>query len=283
MHKTMTVFLHWLVGPWDSKFANPLVWVIEGALVFIILYKILSARKGAKLFIRRIPGLSVLNEAIGRATEMGRPIIFAPGITGLDVVGLQAMSILSHVVKQSAKYQSRVIVTTADPIMYTLAEEVARDACASEGMPEAFIQDDIRYLSDQQFAWVSGVVGIQHREKVASCLYFGNFFGESLILAENGQMVGAIQVAGTPMTTQIPFFLASCDYTIIGDEYYAASAYLSREPTLLGSLVGQDYGKLILIGIIILGCILATLYELFKHVHAISALHKTFMGYFGGG
>jgi hypothetical protein len=283
MHETMRLFLHWLDGPWDSKFANPLVWLIEGTLVFIILYKILSARKGAKLFIRRIPGLSVLNEAIGRATEMGKPIIFAPGITGLDVVGLQAMSILSHVVKQSAKYQSRVIVTTADPIMYTLAEEVARDACASQGMPEAFIQDDIRYLSDQQFAWVSGVVGIQHREKVASCLYFGNFFGESLILAENGQMVGAIQVAGTPMTTQIPFFLASCDYTIIGDEYYAASAYLSREPTLLGSLVGQDYGKLILIGIIILGGILATLHELFTDSSVLSAIHKTFMGYFGGG
>jgi hypothetical protein len=282
MHNTHS-FIHWLAGPWDSKFANPLVWVVESALVFIILYKILSARKGAKLFIRRIPGLSVLNEAIGRATEMGKPILFAPGIGGLDVVGLQAMSILTHVIKQSAKYQSRVIVTTADPILYTLAEEVARDACNAEGAPEAFCQDDIRYLSDQQFAWVSGVVGIQHREKVAACLYFGNFYGESLILAENGQMVGAIQVAGTPMTTQIPFFLASCDYTIIGDEYYAASAYLSREPTLLGSLVGQDYSKLILIGIVVLGGILATLHQVFSHSPIIAAIYKTFIGYFGGG
>ena len=55
-----------------------------------------------------------------------------------------------------------------------------------------------------------------------------------------------MQVAGTPSITQIPFFITSCDYTIIGDEFYAASAYLSREPTLLGSLVGQDYAKAVL-------------------------------------
>jgi hypothetical protein len=54
---------------------------------------------------------------------------------------------------------------------------------------------------------------------------------------------------------QIPFFLAACDYTIIGDEYYAASAYLSREPTLLGSLVGQDYGKILMIGLVQSRCI----------------------------
>lgn len=272
----------WLAGPWQSEFANPLVWLIEGLLVFIILYKIISARKGAKLYIRRIAGLSVLDEAIGRATEMGKPILFAPGIGGLDVVGMQAMSILSHVVKQCAKYQSRIIVTTADAILYTLTEEVARDAYAAEGRPEGFNSDDIRYLSDQQFAWVSGVVGIQHREKVASCLYFGNFYGESLILAENGQMVGAIQVAGTPMTTQIPFFLASCDYTIIGDEYYAASAYLSREPTLLGSLVGQDLGKLILIATIIIGAIMATLHAHYPDASALATVFKVFSGYFGG-
>jgi hypothetical protein len=238
-----------------TDFANPATYMVEGVLVFFILWKILSARRGRELFIRRIPGLTVLDEAVGRATEMGRPMLYVPGLSGLDIVGLQSMSIMSRVIKRAANYSTRVIVPLCDAVLYTVAEEVAKDAYATAGVPEQFIPEDIRYLTGMQFAYASGVVGIQHREKPATAFYFGSFFAEALILAENGQMIGAIQVAGTPSVIQIPFFLAACDYVIIGDEYYAASAYLSREPTLLGSLVGQDYGKLLIVAIALAGVI----------------------------
>jgi len=234
--------------------------ILEVFLAFLILYKIFSARRGKSLYIRKIPGLSAIDEAVGRATEMGRPMLFAPGIIGLDIQTLQALSILKHVTKIAAKYRTRIIVPTADSVVYTLAEEISKDAYASEGVPEHFNPDDIRFLSDNQFAYASGVVGILNREKVASSLLFGYFAAESLILAETGHRVGAVQVAGTPRIDQIPFFITTCDYTIIGDEFYAASAYLSREPTLLGSLVGQDYAKLILVFIMTAGIIVASIF-----------------------
>jgi len=233
--------------------ANLTVYLLEGFLAFVILWKILSARRGRELFIRRIPGLSAIDEAVGRATEMGRPMLFSTGLGGLDIVSLQALSVLSHIIRVAAKYRARIIVATADSVLYTLAEETSRDAYEAEGAAEAFNRDDVRYLSGDQFAYASAVVGTLNRERAASVFYFGYFYAESLILAENGQQVGAIQVAGTPATTQIPFFIAACDYTIIGDEYYAASAYLSREPTLLGSLVGQDIGKAVILAIVVLG------------------------------
>jgi len=248
-----------------TEFANPAVYVVEGLLVFFIIWKILSARRGRDLFIRRIPGLSVLDEAVGRATEMGRPMLYAPGLSGLDIVGLQSMAIMSHVIKRAANYSTRVIVPLADPVLYTVAEEVAKDAYTTQGVPEQFATEDIRFLTGQQFAWASAVVGILHREKVATAFWFGYYYAEALILAENGQMAGAIQVAGTPAITQIPFFLAACDYTIIGDEYYAASAYLSREPTLLGSLVGQDYGKLLIVALVVIGVVGVTIQGLVDH------------------
>jgi hypothetical protein len=105
-----------------------------------------------------------------------------------------------------------------------------------------------------------GCVGIMAREQVATNFLFGAFFAESLILTENGRALGALQVAGCPDPTQIPFFIATCDYVVIGDEYYAASAYLTREPTLTGSMVGQDVAKVILLAIIVVGVILATWY-----------------------
>lgn len=267
----------------STEYANPWVWAVEGLLVLFILYKILSARRGRQLFIRRIPGLNVLDEAVGRATEMGKPMLFAPGLSGLDIVGLQAMAVLSHVVRHAARYGTRVVVPLADPVLFTVAEEVAKDAYAAEGVPEQFTPEDIRFLSDSQFAWASGVVGILHREKVATAFYFGYYYAESLILAENGQMVGAIQLAGTPAITQIPFFLAACDYTIIGEEYYAASAYLSREPTLLGSLVGQDYGKLVMIGLVVLGAMAVTLTAVLPETNPVTGwLARSFLKFFPG-
>ena len=91
------------------------------------------------------------------------------------------------------------------------------------------------------------------REKPAACFYMGSFFAESLILAETGNSIGAIQIAGTAQPAQLPFFVAACDYTLIGEEFFAASAYLSGEPDQLGSLKGQDVGKLIVAAGIVVG------------------------------
>ena len=87
----------------------------------------------------------------------------------------------------------------------------------------------------------------------------GAFFAESLILAETGNSIGAIQVAGTAMPSQLPFFVAACDYTLIGEEFFAASAYLSGDPDQLGSLKGQDVGKVIVAALVIVGCLMDTL------------------------
>lgn len=239
--------------------------IIEGIIVVVILYKILSARKGKNLFIRRIPGLNALDEAVGRATEMGRPMLFNQGLYGLDILTIQAVAIGSYIAKLAAKYGTKLIFPVYDPQMMPITEEVIKEAYNAEGRPDAFNPADIRFLSNDQFAFATGVVGILNREKVAAHFMFGYYYAEALIMAEEGHQVGAIQIAGTPAITQVPFLVASCDYTIIGDEFYAATAYLTRQPTLLGSLVGQDYGKLAIIGIILLGVGFAT----FSALHGI--------------
>jgi len=235
-------------------FTFTMMLVFSGA----ILYRILSARRGRRPFIRRIPGLLAVDEAVGRATEMGRPILFSIGLGGLDIVTLQALAIAGYVTRLAARYGNRVIIPVVDSTIYPVAEEVLKDSYNAEGRPELFNSEDVRFLSGAQFAYASGVVGIINRERVASNFMFGYFAAESLILAEAGQTVGAIQVAGTDQLLQIPFFIASCDYTVIGEEFYAASAYLSQEPTLLGSLIGQDYAKILIAVMIVAGVAVAS-------------------------
>lgn len=241
--------------------ANSFTLLIFIALVAVLVTTIVSAQAGRLPFIRRIAGLNAIDEAVGRATELGRPILFSTGLAGLGIVTLQALAVASHVARSAVRYGTRMIMPVCDQTMMPLTEEVMREVYTSEGRPDAYRAEDIRYLSDRQFAYAAGVTGILHREKVAANFLFGQFFAEALILAENGQAVGAIQVAGTPDLLQIPFFVVTCDYTIIGDEYYAATAYLSREPTQLGSLVGQDLGKIMLLLLIIVGMIWTVAWE----------------------
>ena len=227
-------------------------------MTLILLANILHARRGGPMFIRRIAGLNAIDETVGRATEMGRPITFALGLGKLEIITLQALGIALHVIRLAIKFGTRVILTMADPTVYAVADEAVQEAYASAGRPESFSRDDVRFLSDRQFAYASAMVGLISRERVASNYMFGRYYAEALIMAECGNQVGAIQVAGTPTITQIPFFIAACDYTIIGDEYYAATAYLTREPVLTGSLVGQDRCKIIIVALIILALIAIT-------------------------
>src|SRR5947207_11080693 len=84
-------------------------------LAGIILAHILSARRGRRLFIRRIPGLTAIDEAVGRATEMGRPLHFSLRLGGLEIITIQALAIAMHVVRLSLRFRNRDILTTPDP------------------------------------------------------------------------------------------------------------------------------------------------------------------------
>lgn len=233
-----------------------LMLVLCGAIVTFITL----ARRGAQLYVRPIAGLEAVEEAVGRATEMGRPCLFVPGIQDMnEVQTIAGLAILARVAERAAEYDATVDVPTARALVMTAARETVEAAYYAAGRPDAFHPDRIYYVTDEQFGYVAYLTGHMVREKPAACFYMGSFFAESLMLAETGNSIGAIQVAGTAQPSQLPFFVAACDYTLIGEEFFAASAYLSGDPDQLGSLKGQDVGKLIVAALLLIGCGLFTL------------------------
>ena len=217
------------------------------------------ARRGKPFYVRPIAGLKALEEAVGRATEMGKPILFVPGIEDLNEIDTVAgLTLLSSVARIAAEYDTPIEVPTSRALVMTAAREVVQAAALAANRPDYYNEDSIHYVTYEQFGYVASVCGWMYREKPAACFYLGKFFAESLILAETGNAVSAIQIAGTAETPQLPFFVAACDYTLIGEELFAASAYLSGEPAQLGMLKGQDFGKLAAIVLIVVGCALAT-------------------------
>lgn len=242
----------------DMKRANVLVIIIT--LMAFVTYYTFHAQRGKELFIRRISGLSALEDAVGRATEMGRGVLYIPGIMDMDdIQTIAGVTIMGHVAKKTAEYDTPLYAPMTRSFVMSVAQEVVKQAYLEKGRPDAFRPDRINYLTDDQFGYVAGVGGIMMREKPAACFYLGTFYAESLILAETGNAVGAIQIAGTAEPSQIPFFVAACDYTLIGEELFAASAYLSKNPREVGSLKGQDMIKLIIIVFMIIGTLLVTI------------------------
>jgi hypothetical protein len=230
-------------------------------LVFGVLfvYCIRLAARGRKFFVRKIAGLEAVEEAVGRSTEMGKAVLYVPGIDDVNnIQTIYSMIILSHVAKMVAQYETPLIVPICRPFVVPLAEETVRQAYLDAGVPDAYNKNNIRYLSEEQFAYTAGVDGIMLRERPAANLYLGSFFAESLILAETGFQTGAIQIAGTANVHQLPFFVVACDYTLMGEEFYAATAYLSDEPRLIGTLKGTDYMKLVLFALMAAGILLET-------------------------
>ena len=253
---------------------NVLVALISfGAL---ILYFIYHARRGKKMFIRRIPGLEAVDEALGRATELGKSVLYVSGIgyEG-DVQTIAAMNILGNVAEEVAHYDTDLIVPCMNPIVMTIEQELVKQAYTRAGRPENYKEDSVYFLASQQFPYAAAISGIMVREKPAANFFMGSFAAESMILAETGASTGAIQVAGTAAPSQLPFFIVTCDYTLIGEELFAASAYMSRDPLLVGSLKGQDIAKLIIIALLILGVILVSI-EVFLPEFSFARLFVNF-------
>lgn len=230
------------------------------ALTFsiLILGYIGIARRKA-LYIRRIGGLEALDEALGRATEMGKPVLFIHGLRDMSQIStIAAVNILGRIAGKTALYDTALRVVAPDPVVMSVSQETVQASYFEAGRPDSFNPDHVFVAGTEQFSYAAATEGIMVRDRPAAHIMMGYFYAESLLLAETGATTGAIQIAGTDAFTQLPFFVTTCDYTLLGEELYAASAYLSREPKLLGSLKGQDMGKALIIVILIIGSFLST-------------------------
>jgi len=228
--------------------------LISLVAILIVLYTTYFQKEKKEFKIRKINGLKAVEDAIGRATEMARPLLYTPGWGG-DIqrpTTIASMNILSFVAEKTSQYDCDLVFPTHDPVIMSVAQEVIKESYSRAGYPDRYKEDNISYVSSSQFGYAAAVDGIISRTKPASIFLLGTFEAESLILAETGNSINAIQIAGTDSTIQLSFFIVACDYTLIGEELFAASGYLSGNKSILASVQAQDIMK-VLIAIFVLG------------------------------
>ena len=168
------------------------------ALMFggVVFYAINLAKR-KEIFLRRIPGLDAVDEAIGRATELGKPVLYMTGAHDMnDPSTIAAAVILGRVAKKAASYETELLVPHREPITMAVCQEITKQAYLEAGKPDLFKEDANFFITSDQFSYTAAVDGIMLRRKPAANFFMGSYFAESLLLTETGASTGAIQIAG---------------------------------------------------------------------------------------
>jgi hypothetical protein len=241
----------------------PLALAFLLGFIGLLTFFTVRVRAGQKPALRRIRAFDTLKGLMARAVESGRGLHVSLGIgsmanqsTADSLAGLSALNFLSE---QAAETGTPPIVSMSDPTVMLFAQNVVRTTHADSlaGVEEAVRQ--IRWIAPQPAAYVAGVMNILDSEEVDGTVMVGKFGDEYLLMGETAARHGMAHIGGTSDPNTLPFIYASAQETLLGEEIYAAGAYLENNPAHVASLVAQDGIRWVIALIIIGGVLVATL------------------------
>jgi len=251
--------LSFIGSSFRSGYLMPSVLLITSVvLVGISIY--LTINRVIKPTIRRLPAIDAIDEAVGRCAELGKPLHYCPGIGAISHQdSIPGLAIGAYVARKCAELGVRFIFTFMNATIQPIAMDMIQEAYTLVGKADEFRADDVIWLSPRQFAFATGLVGLLSRERPGASLLLGNYAAESLICTEAGFRAGAIQIAGCTNSYQIPYFATTCDYVLISEELQTAGVYISKIPEQVGTIQGQDYIRLLILLLMIVGSIVYSL------------------------
>ncbi len=225
--------------------------------IFVGVFYFASAqfKKTGKFSARKFDALGKMEEAIGRATEMGKPVHWSYGMGAFDAQYLAAFVLLEYAASLCAKYDTRMIISIYLPEVVPMTEEILRKAYTEQGKLDSLHPEDVRFWGGSHNPAMIGTIS---REQVAGNFMIGSLFHESVLSIEAAARYNAIQVMGTQNTHQLPFIAAGCDAIFIGAEMFAAAAQLEPTPVRVGSVWAADVLNGVFVVLMILGALLVT-------------------------
>lgn len=227
----------------------------------LLVVMVQRSRAGKFWGIRRLPALDALGQAVGRAAESSTPIVFSAGAakltSGVDAPQILAgMAVLRHLCRLAGELKVKVLTTARFAEFIAMLEATMKSGYLEGGNPEVFnAETDVSYLGAEGVAFHIGTMGLIARTKPAATVFVGAFACEAVMLAEASASVGALQISGTARIVSMPFLISTADYYLIGEEVYAASAYVSKDPAQAATLGVTDIGKLVTVALIVIGLI----------------------------
>lgn len=234
--------------------------LLFGALIFVfsILYRI---QKRSNL--RRIPAFQQLRRAIDLAVEDGTRVHVSLGradITGPNsAAALAALTLLHRVTQISADSDKPPVVTAGDGALAILSQDTLRSAYQSLGTLHNYSPTYGRAAGLTPFSYAAGTFPVIREENVSANLLLGTFGHELALISTAAGSKPVVTLAGSDSLPAQAILFATADEQLIGEEVYAAGAYVDGESMHIASLRAQDVIRWLLVAFILLYPILVLL------------------------
>jgi hypothetical protein len=245
-----------------DQFIGPAIVIFFATL--IVVFAALARRKGAKpRGLRRIEAYESLPAAVGAAVETGHRIHISLGSGVIGEVNTAAtisgLGVLDQVAYVAANSDRPPIVTAADGAAMLLAQDTLRGVYNRKNASKQYDPLSAQVAGLTPLGFGAALPGVLADEMVAGTVLIGSVGQEAVLLAEAGRRANVTTVAGSDLPAAQAVLFATADQPLIGEDLFAGNAYINRRPAHLASLRAQDWMRVIIGGLIVLGVLLKTL------------------------
>jgi hypothetical protein len=226
-------------------------------LVFLAIWVVNYAalRDRPPVILRRIVAYDIIRDTLAEAAEDGRPVHLSLGTAGItDVNSMQtmaALTVLDYLSEQAVATTNMPLVTTANPTTLLLANNIASRPFEDRGRLVQFDAQSVRFMGGvgetAVSAYTAGVLDLLDRQAVTANFMLGHFGDECVVIGEQAARNSVLQVAGSGDPSALALMSLTADHLVLGEELFAAGAYLSRLPWHVSGLLAQDSARWIFV------------------------------------
>lgn len=223
-------------------------------LVFIFL------RRRSPAALRRIDAYERLNRAVGLAVENGTRLHVSLGrgnlFTTRGASALAGLAMLRKLSENTSVSDNPPIVTSGDASLAILSQDTLQSGYRAVGAEEQYRFTTGRLAGLTPFSYAAGTIPVERDENVSTHVFLGDFGAESALLMEAAERQNSDMIAASDNLSAQSVFYTSSQDPLVGEELFAAGAYVGAGISHEASLNVQDILRWLIIVSILVGSLL---------------------------
>jgi hypothetical protein len=216
-------------------------------------------RRKSRPVFRDIPAFTRLRQAVGLAVEDGSRLHLSLGrgtlITSQSASALAGLALLRRLAELTSAGDQAPIATSGDATLTILSQDTLQ-AAAKYFDQNVSAPMTGRLTGLTPFSYAAGAIAAIRDEKVSANVLMGNFGVEVALLTDAVERENSFVLAGSDSLTAQAVIYASAQEPLIGEEIFAAGAYVNSGSLHSASLTVQDILRWLIIAAIVVGALL---------------------------